>query len=357
MVEFRSLSNIDSLIKTLGDKEVKINEPLSLHTTLKIGGPAELFFEAKNSGELIKAVRLARSFGVPFTVIGGGSNILVSDGGIKGLTIQNSGGELKIREKKFFGFHRDKVIPIESRWEVADQGTKKYDFTDLDYDESRFPEVEVVIDAGVNLQAAMYNLFEQGVTGLQWYARIPGTMGGAVFNNIHGGSHTLAELIKEVTVLDKHSGVTKIPAKEMRLGYDKSRFQETGEIILAVTLRLKKGDVQKAREVAEEWRKRKSSQPFNSAGCVFKNISKRDAEIMGYPTTSTGYIVEHILNMNGFKVGGAMISTDHHNFIVNTGGATAKDYLAVRDEIAKRAKETIGLELENEIILLGDFDV
>ncbi len=356
MVEFKGLINTDSLVKTLGEDRVKLNEPLSRHTSLKIGGPAELFFETRDSGDLIKAVRLARSFGVPVTVIGGGSNVLVSDQGLRGLVVKNAGGEVKIRRMKFFGFHRDKVIPIEARWMGTEEGTQKYDFHDLNYDESSFPEIEVSIDSGVNLQVAMFKLFDEGITGLQWYARIPGTVGGAVYNNIHGGSHILSEIIKEVVVLDNHGGVKKIPAKNMEFGYDKSRIHETGEVILEVVLKLKKGEVEKAKGVAEEWRKRKASQPFNSAGCVFKNIPEEDASILGYPTTSTGYIIEHILNMTGYKVGGAMISPDHHNFIVNTGGATAKDFLAVMDEIQRRAKEAIGLELEDEIIRLGDFN-
>ena len=356
MVEFKGLINIDSLVKTLGEDRVKLNEPLSRHTSLKIGGPAELFFETRDSGDLIKAVRLARNFGVPVTVIGGGSNILVSDLGLRGLVVKNVGGDLKIRKMKFFGFHRDKVIPIETRWVGTKEGTQKYDFTDLDYDESSFPDIEVSIDSGVSLQTAMFKLFDEGITGLQWYSRIPGTVGGAVYNNIHGGNHTISEIVKEVVVLDSHGGVKKIQAKNMKFGYDKSRIHETGEVILEVVLNLKKGEVEKAKGVAEEWRKRKASQPFKSAGCVFKNISEKDREILGYPTSSVGYIIEHILNMTGFAVGGAKISADHHNFIVNTGRATAKDYLDVRDEIAKRAKEAIGLELEDEIICLGDFN-
>ena len=335
---------------------------MSSHTTLRIGGPADIFYEAKNSGELIKAVRLSRSFEVPVTVIGGGSNILVSDSGIRGLVVKNFGGKIEIREKGFLGFFRNRVIPTESssrvqaRWVGSTEGTKKYDFADLDYDESKFPDVVVSVGSGVNLQMAMQKLFNEGVTGLQWYARIPGTIGGAVYNNIHGGSHTIAEIVREVVVLDNHGGVNKIPGKSMQFDYDKSRIHRTGEVILEVILNLKKGDVEKARGMAGEWKKRKSCQPMNSAGCVFKNISEEDRIILGYPTTATGYIVEHILNMTGYKVGGAMISPDHHNFIVNTGGATAKDYLTVRDEIVRRAKETIGIELEDEIIRLGEFD-
>lgn len=356
------MSNTQSLIKTLGEKNVKIDEPLSKHTSLKIGGPADLFFVPKNSGELIKAVRLARSFGVPVTVLGGGSNVLVSDLGLRGLVVKNVGGDVKIQGEKTQKIKnsntQDKVFSSRgiARWIAAEEGTMKYDFNDLNYDESSFPDIEVSIDSGVSLQTAMFKLFDEGITGLQWYSRIPGTVGGAVYNNIHGGNHTISEIIKEVVVLDNHGGVKKIQAKNMKFGYDKSRLHETGEVILEVVLNLKKGEVKKAKGVAEEWRKRKASQPFNSAGCVFKNISEKDREILGYPTTSVGYIIEHILNMTGFKVGGAMISPHHHNFIVNTGGATAKDFLAVRDEIQERAKEAIGLELEDEIIRLGDFN-
>ena len=347
----------------MGPDRVKRDEPLSSHTTLRIGGPADLFYEAQNSGELIKAVRLSRSFGVPVTVIGGGSNVLVSDSGIRGLVVKNTGGKIEIREKRFLGFFRNRAVPAglssrvpSARWAGSTEGTKKYDFSDLDYDESKFPDVVVSIGSGVNLQVAMQKLFDEGITGLQWYARIPGTIGGAVYNNIHGGSHTIAEIVREVVVLDNHGGVNKIPGKSMQFDYDKSKIHRTGEVILEVILNLKKGDVEKARGVAGEWKKRKSCQPMNSAGCVFKNISEADRAILGYPTTATGYIVEHILNMTGYKIGGAMISPDHHNFIVNTGGATAKDYLAVRDEIVRRAKETIGIELEDEIIRLGEFD-
>ncbi len=338
---------------------MRLNEPLSSHTTLRIGGPADYFYESTNSGELIKAVRLARTFGVPVTVIGGGSNVLVSDLGIRGLVIKNKGGKIEIKSdagRLPREYARNDEVVGEARWMAAKEGTMKYDFGDLNYDESEYPDIEVAIDSGVNLQVAMMQMFDIGVSGLQWYSRIPGTLGGAVFNNIHGGSHVFSEIVSSVVVLTKQGDVLKIPAKSMRFEYDKSRIQKTGEIVLEVVLSLKKGDLDRARYVAEEWRKRKSCQPVNSAGCVFKNISESAKEILGYPTTATGYIVEHILNMTGFNVGGAMISSEHHNFIVNTGAATAKDYLAVRNEIVKRARETVGVELADEIIYMGDFN-
>ena len=334
-------------------ERVRRDEPLSAHTTLGIGGKADVFYITETSGDLVKAVRLAKSFGVPVTVIGGGSNILVSDLGVRGLVIKNRSKKIAIhKEGKFHAILRGMVG---ARWMASEKGSKKYDFADLDYEENDKPDVEVVLDSGVNLQVATIQLIDQGVTGLQWYSRIPGTIGGAVYNNIHGGSHTFAEIVKKVVVLDKHGGIKTITGKNLKSGYDISRFHNSGEVILEVTLVLKLGDMERARRVAEEWRKRKMVQPMNSAGCVFKNISEEDRAILGYPTTSVGYIVENILNMTGYKIGDAAIA-DHHNFIINTGKATAKDYLAVRDEIVKRARESVGIELEDEIMRIGEFN-
>lgn len=347
------MSNIESLTKCLEPERVRRDEPLAAHTTLGIGGKADVFYITETSGDLVKAVRLAKSFEVPVTVIGGGSNILVSDLGVRGLVIKNKSKKIAIhKEGKFHSILRGMVG---ARWVASEKGTKKYDFTDLDYEENDKSDVEVILDSGVNLQVAMVQLLDQGVTGLQWYSRIPGTIGGAIYNNIHGGTHTFAEMVKKVVVLDKHGGVKTIAGKNLKSGYDKSRFHDSGEVILEATLVLKLGDAERARRVAEEWRKRKMVQPMNSAGCVFKNISEEDRAILGYPTTSVGYIVENILNMTGYKVGGAAIA-DHHNFIINTGKATAKDYLAVRDEIVKRARESVGIELEDEIMRIGSFD-
>jgi UDP-N-acetylmuramate dehydrogenase len=338
----------------LEPEKIRLNEPMSAHTTLGIGGRAEIFYTTESSGDLVKAVRLSRTFDVPVTVVGGGSNILVADSGVRGLVIRNKSKKIIVhKEGKIQALWREVVG---ARWKGSAKGTKKYDFADLDYDESRKPSVEVVLDSGVNLQVAMVELFKQGVTGLQWYARVPGTIGGAVYNNIHGGSHTFAEILKKVVVLNKHGSIKTISGKELRLGYDKSRFHVSGEVILEATLVLKMGDVKRARKTASEWKKRKEIQPMNSAGCVFKNISEEDRAVLGYPTTSVGYIIEHVLNMSGFAIGGAAIAKEHHNFIVNTGKATAKDFLAVRDEVARRARESVGIELEDEIMRVGEFD-
>lgn len=342
------------LAKCLNQDRVKFDEPLSLHTTLGIGGPADIFYETVDSGDLIKAVRLARSYGVPVTVVGGGSNILVSDKGIRGLVIKNNSNKISIgKSKKTETFLTE---PVATRWQAdASKGTFKYDFKDLDYEEWDEKRISVTIDSGVNLAVAMMRLIDQGVTGLQWYSRIPGTIGGAVFNNVHGGTHTIKEMVDKVVVLGLNGEIKSMSADELGLDYDQSRFHKSGEIIVEVVFDMYLGDKEKAKEVVTEWAKRKAIQPMNSAGCVFKNISEEDKEKHGYPTTATGYLIEHVLKMTGYKVGGAAVSTAHHNFIVNEGKATAKDFLAVRDEVIKRAKAKIGIDLESEIVLLGDF--
>lgn len=349
------MSNIAELAKCLDPDRAKFDELMSLHTTLGIGGKADLYYETTDSSDLIKAVRLAKNYQVPVTVLGGGSNVLVGDGGIRGLVIRNNSSKISVGRsgKKNNSYLTETVA---SRWQSdATKGTFKYEFKDLDYEEWDEKRVSVTIDSGVNLAVAMMRLIEQGITGLQWYSRIPGTIGGAVFNNIHGGTHTIKEIIDKVAVVDDEGEVVSVDLGSLDLDYDKSRFHRSNEVIVEVTFDMYLGDKEKALAVVAEWAKRKAIQPMNSAGCVFKNISESDVERLGYPTAATGYIVEHILKMSDFKIGGAKISSAHHNFIVNDGGATAKDFLAVRDEVIKRAKDKIGVDLEQEIITIGDF--
>lgn len=325
-----------------------------MHTTLGIGGPADLFYETVDSSDLIKAVRLAGNYKIPVVVIGGGSNILVGDSGVRGLVIKNCSSKISVGKemKKDSGL----TEVIASRWQSdSDKGTFKYEFKDLDYDEWDEKRISVTVDSGVSLAVAMMRLIDQGITGLQWYARIPGTVGGAVYNNIHGGTHTIKEIVDRVVVLTKTGDVKSYGQGELDFDYDSSRFHKSGEVIVEVIFDMYLGDKDRAKAVVVEWAKRKSIQPMNSPGCVFKNISDEDKERLGYPTAATGYLIEHVLKMTGFGVGGAKVSSAHHNFIVNDGGATAKDFLAVRDEIIKRAREQIGVNLESEIIMLGNF--
>ena len=349
--------NISLLISHLSSNNYKLKEPLAQYTTVGIGGPADILFTATSKDSLLNAIIKARELEIPITILGGGSNVLISDKGIRGLTIRVQENNIKIGDTKSQKTTEDDTQKFVARWESdSEKGTFQYEFADLDYDESDKERVEVTLSAGTNLQYAIRYLIEQGITGLQWYSYIPGTIGGAVFNNLHGGTHFLGEVIEEVEVLTPDSQIKILTSKDLKNDYDKSRFHDSKEIILSVKLKLFKGDTQKATYVVNEWAARKGKQqPMNSPGCVFGNISQEDKERLGYPTTSAGYIIEYPLKMDGFGIGDAMIATTHHNFIVNKGNATAKDYLAVINEIIKRAKEEIGIELIPELVMLGEF--
>lgn len=342
--------------KTLKEKlgsGAKLNEPLAGHTYLKIGGPADIFFETNSTDEFKKAISLARKLGIPVTILGDGSNVLISDEGIRGLVLVNRANEIEILGENI-NKSRIETIKPEYRWESDSAvGTFKYEFKDLDYDESDRSRVRVRMDIGVNLPRALDFLLDKGITGLQWYAGIPGTIGGAVFNNIHGGTHFISEVIEKVKVIDIEGNVAELPIEELGVDYDKSRFQESQEIIVEATFLLFKGDVDKAKYVRYEWAKRKSLQPRNAPGCAFHNLTQEQKTKLGLPTTSMGFVIEHLLKMTGFHIDGAAVSQNHSNFIVNEGSASAKDYLAVMKAIYNRALKELGIRLVPEIFLLG----
>ncbi|NCO11927.1 MAG: hypothetical protein COZ34_01785 [Candidatus Pacebacteria bacterium CG_4_10_14_3_um_filter_34_15] len=338
---------------------------LANYTTVKIGGPAEVFCETKTSQEFIDLVIYAIKNNIPLTILGWGANTLISDDGIRGLVIKNSGQNIKILKDGGFSNddtttndsnkkpHSDQSL-IQPRWHSdKDKGSFKYEFSDLDYDESESPTVVVEIDSGVSLPYAINSLIGQGITGLQWYSRIPATLGGAIYNNIHGGTHFISEVIESVTIIDEKGNLKMISKSELEAGYDVSRFHNTNEIIVSAQLKLYLGDKEKAKTVVQEWAVRKAVQPQKSLGCIFQNISNGQKENLKLPTTSVGYIVEHILNKKNFQIGNAKVSDKHAAFIENIGQATAKDYLEIIKIIIKETKIKTGITLKPEIFFLG----
>lgn len=337
--------------------EFKENYPLAQHTTVKIGGPAELYCETKKSEDFIALVCYMRQNNLPLTLLGWGANTLISDSGIKGLVVRNTSQGVTVLDsdgKSTQAFNQKEQEQIVARWQSdTKKGTFTYEFSDLDYDESDAEKVLVQLDSGVSLPFAINILIAQGITGLQWYSRIPATVGGAIYNNIHGGTHFISEVIQSVTVIDETGKIKTLDKIELQAGYDVSRFHRTSETIVSAIFSLYKGDAQKAAYVAREWAVRKSIQPQKSLGCVFQNISNEEKDKMGYPTSSVGYIVEHILNKKGFQIGDAKISEKHAAFIENTGAATAKEYLEVIRTVIQETKEKTGITLKPEIFFLG----
>ncbi|MBE0573756.1 FAD-binding protein, partial [Candidatus Dojkabacteria bacterium] len=223
------------LIGKLNPKYLKLNEPLSLHTTVGIGGPADIWYEAQSTEEFIEAINLARKLEIPVTILGRGSNVLISDSGIRGLVLKNGskniviGSEVSVKETEEL---EKEVTKIEARWASdSEKGTFKYEFKDLDYDELDSPRIEVKIDSGVDMAFAINFLINKGITGLQWYARIPGNLGGWIYNNVHGGTHFINELIKSVDVLTENGAVITLKVSDLNFGYDVSRFHNSNEII------------------------------------------------------------------------------------------------------------------------------
>lgn len=335
----------------------KENYSLAKHSTVKIGGPAQVYCETKTNEDFIAVVTFMRKNNLPLTLLGWGANTLISDAGITGLVLKNTSQTIKVLTNTGSitnSISAQEQEAIAARWQSDSQkGTFTYEFSDLDYDESQEETVLVELDSGVSLPYAINVLLNQGITGLQWYSRIPATVGGAIYNNIHGGTHFISEVIESVTVIDGSGNKKVLKKHELKTGYDVSRFHETNETIVSATFKLYKGDSEKAKYIAREWALRKAIQPGKSLGCVFQNISNEEKNSLGYPTTSVGYIVEHVLGKKGFSIGDAKVSEKHAAFIENTGRATAQDYLEVIRIIIQETKEKTGITLKPEIFFLG----
>lgn len=321
-------NNLQFVAEQLGVNRVRFNEPMSSHTTFKIGGPADLYYEAHDVNELITAVKLAMELKMPYFILGGGSNILVSDDGIRGLVIHNLVNDIKILGIK------GKIFKKEQSSQVS--------------------EVFLEASAGVMLNRLVRYSIEEGLGGLEIFLGLPGTVGGAVAVNAHfrpQNNEFIRNLLAQVKIL-KDSKV-----------YDLSREdflkEDSKTILLSCVFKLLPGDKnllwQKSQEATEQ---RTKTQPYNlsSAGCIFRNITHEEAIRLATQnfTTSAGYLIEQA-GLKGEQVGGAKISQMHGNFIVNVDGAKAQDVLELIHRVKELVKEKFGLELKEEIELVGKF--
>jgi UDP-N-acetylmuramate dehydrogenase len=260
-------------------KGVVKNEPVSKYTTVRIGGPAEYLYIPNNSNELEEAIVSARKYGISVTILGAGSNVLISDSGIKGLVIVSTKGKYRILDD-----------------------TKNV--------------TNVICDSGLSLQKLTVEMFEKDLIGLENFSGIPCSIGGAVYNNIHGVEAMFCDVVEWVEYLDKDNHVCKVTRDECKFGYDSSTFQKNDGIVLRTCLLFEKGDGKEARAKWDEIRKKKIEvQPQKSLGCVFKNLSDDIVRENNFPTASVGWFIENKIEMSGYRIGDAMISQTHHNFI------------------------------------------
>lgn len=343
------------LIESLGVNRMRLNEPMSRHTTFRIGGPADYYFEARSVEELQKALKLCRDNGLPYLVFGVGANLLVGDKGVRGLAIRPMMNEMKVVGSFNPSLEPSSRVRTPTHYKSFDEN-QYLKFDDLEIDEPP-PETLVRVGAGVLLSQLIIWSLERGLTGLQNFAGIPASVGGGLYNNIHGGTRLFDEFVHEVILLDKEGRPAKLSAQEMEFSYDQSRLQHTGEIVLEAILKLSRGDIERARRVRWEWLRRKLKvQPqTNCPGCIFKNISPEAAERIGSPTVAAGWVLDVGLGLKGTKVGGVSVSSQHANFFVNDGSGRAGDVLSLIQLCKERAKSKFGLELAEEIQLVGEF--
>ena len=283
---------------------LKENVPLSVYTTFKIGGLARYFFIAKDKKALITAAKTAKKLNLPFFILGGGSNSLIFDDGFKGLVIKTQNSKIKI---------------INSGIIYAEAGAKLNDL--------------VLFSA------------KKSLGGLEWAAGIPGTIGGAVYGNSGWpvNKKSISAVVKSVEVLDLGSDlkIRKISSRNCRFGYRQSIFKHNRNlIILGVYLKLHKGDKGEIKEEIARILKNKKEKtpPGFSAGSVFKNP----------PGNHAGFLIEKC-GLKGKKMGGAVISEKHANFIINLGAAKSKDVAKLIDIAKQKVKRKFGIQLEEEI--------
>jgi UDP-N-acetylmuramate dehydrogenase len=295
--------------------EYRFDEPMAAHTTFRVGGPADLWVRPR--GESFPALaglllRRAAEEGIPLFILGGGANLLVSDRGIRGIVLDTGG------------------------WTGAERvGEGLY------------------VKSGTSVEKLTAYAADAGLSGLEFLAGMPGTLGGAVWMNARCYERSLSDILAETETLGLYGGnveIRRIRRYPGDFGYKASPFQDRGELILGASLVLDPGNTEKIRldmAACVRDREQKGHYRFPSAGSAFKN--NRD---FGKPT---GQIIDEA-GLKGFRVGGAQVAPWHGNLVINTGGARAADIRSVLEQVAARVKAERGLDLEREVLLAGDWE-
>ena len=322
---------------------LKQDEALAKYSTIGVGGNAKLLVSVKNSHQLEKALILANTQAHRFIIIGKGSNIIFSDSGYDGLVIINTSKKWKVVGKLEGG---ESKISTKARFKSLQSEITS------NYDDASTPDIRIRADSGVRIDYLRKAMYKEGVTGLEWFAGIPSTVGGAIYMNMHGGEYFFGDLVECAHITDGQNK-RRVDKDYFKFAYDWSILHETHEIILEADLRLKTGNIEKARVLAKKWAKAKYFQPRRSAGCIFRNLSADEQLNLNLPTPSVGYIIDQVLDLKGTRIGDAMISPRHAAFIENLGQATAHDVLILIKLVKREAKSKLGIELKEEVQIIG----
>ena len=290
----------------VGEDNVVCNEPMSEHTTFKIGGPADIFVIPDTPEDVQSLVKICKDEQVPYFILGRGSDLLVGDAGYRCVIIAIADGLVNVS----------------------------------------INECQMTCQAGVSLREASEMACELGLTGFEFACGIPGSIGGACFMNAGAYDGCIADILTSVRVLMPDGTLCVIPAEELNLGYRQSRVKDDGLVVVSATFTLREGDPSEIRAKMDDLTaKREEKQPleYPSAGSTFKR--------------PVGHFVGPLITMaglRGYQSGNAAISTKHAGFVINLGGATARDVHNVIEHVQAEIKRQFDVELEPEVRFLGE---
>jgi UDP-N-acetylmuramate dehydrogenase len=291
---------------------VKLDEPMARHTTFGVGGPADVFIAVKTEDQLRMSFSVARRHGADVFIFGSGSNILVGDGGIRGVVIENQNSEIVGPERNGDGY-------------------------------------KIRVGSGMSFAALARRLASGGFAGIEWACGIPGSMGGAVVTNAGAYGHSLRDVLVGARLTDSRGEIIEMTPGDLELGYRNSAFTHgklQDEIVLTVDLRVHEGDAEQLKESVRQLdqQRRGAQPPGRNCGSVFQNPAERSA----WQYVDDAGLREH-------RIGNAQFSKQHSNFIQNLGGATAADVRALITIAQDRVRDQFGVELVPEVMFVGEF--
>ncbi len=304
--------------------DLKFDYPLAKQTYFKIGGPAEAFVQTKTKQELINLLTFANTENIKYTILGGASNVIVDDNGISGLVIQ----------------------PTHSDFEVTDQ---KVDTRTI-----------IRVESGLKTSLLVSQTVENGFKGLEYFLGVPGTVGGAVYNNAHYLEDLIGEHIYRVEIINSDNQVIWLSQEECQFGYDSSRFQKSKETILSVEFALDHGNKEESKELirkATQYRAKTQPLGIPSSGCIFQNVPNTDQLRQQFPQfidrefVPGGFLIDQA-GLKGEKSGDIEVSHKHAAFMINHGHGTAQDLKKLISHVKTTVKEKFGVELQEEVFFL-----
>jgi UDP-N-acetylmuramate dehydrogenase len=296
---------IDEMKQVFGSERILLQETMRKHTSFKIGGPCDVLFVPQNINEFIQIQQIIKKHKVPYYIMGNGSNLLVSDKGIRAVVIKTNGL---------------------NHWMVQSE--------------------TITVGAGILLSTLSNIAYQHGLTGLEFASGIPGSLGGAIYMNAGAYDGEISQVLVHTLYASQEGEIVELPLEHHEFGYRKSIFHRNHGVILEGKLQLTKGNKEEILAKMKDLNfKRTSKQPleFPSAGSAFK---RPDGFYAGKLVMDAG--------LSGKRIGGAMVSEKHCGFIINTGDATAKDVLDLVNHIKSEVKNKFGVELVPEIKMVGE---